>query len=169
MLYCIVYAAGYDPVGWGLPYGNLVTQDTAKPLMESAIQVLVILLDYGHPIQPPLDLTTSSSSSLDAIQASGIPYVNPANVETKGFNIFRKLMSSIEAPDQLHFIFRGFARLFNNVLESENTYLPNSITRINIEQVIGVVRCMHYFMLFCALILLFIFGRCAAAFLYGRS
>ena len=30
---------GYDPVGWGLPYGSFVATDTAKPLMESAVQV----------------------------------------------------------------------------------------------------------------------------------
>ena len=33
---------GYDPVGWGLPYGNFVATDTAKPLMESAVQVHVL-------------------------------------------------------------------------------------------------------------------------------
>ena len=44
---------GYDPVGWGLPYGNLVAKDTAKPLMEHAVQALLILLDYGHPIKLP--------------------------------------------------------------------------------------------------------------------
>ena len=50
--------SGYDPVGWGLPYGNFVATDTAKPLMESAIQALIILLDYGHPIKPPTDVST---------------------------------------------------------------------------------------------------------------
>ena len=33
------YYTGYDPVGWGLPYGSFVATDTAKPLMESAVQV----------------------------------------------------------------------------------------------------------------------------------
>ena len=45
-------SVGYDPVGWGLPYGNLVSTDTAKELMETSIQLLIILLDYGYPIQP---------------------------------------------------------------------------------------------------------------------
>lgn len=34
---------GYDPVGWGLPYGSFVATDTAKPLMESAVQVRTVV------------------------------------------------------------------------------------------------------------------------------
>lgn len=33
---------GYDPVGWGLPYGNMIATDTAKLVMESAVQVTLL-------------------------------------------------------------------------------------------------------------------------------
>ena len=41
---------GYDPVGWGLPYGSFVATDTAKPLMESAVQVRTLRCCRGRSI-----------------------------------------------------------------------------------------------------------------------
>lgn len=120
---------GYDPVGWGLPYGNLVATDTAKQLMETAIQVLIILLDYGYPIK----LTDSQSNQAGP---QSVTYISPDDTDAQGFNVFRRLLSCIESPDQLNFIYRGFARLLNNVHQSETTYLPYSITKIKVEQVI---------------------------------
>jgi hypothetical protein len=35
-------------VGWGLPYGSFVATDTAKPLMESAVQVRTIVNIFVH-------------------------------------------------------------------------------------------------------------------------
>lgn len=126
----VSFPSGYDPIGWGLPYGNLVAVDTAKPLMELAVQVLIILLDYGHPIKP------TSESEADAVpHVESLPYVAADATESRGFNVFRRILSSIHAPDQLNFIFRGFARLLNNVHQSESSYLPFSVTRIGIEQV----------------------------------
>eukprot|EP01035_Chromulina_nebulosa_P018871 gene18871-24658_t len=118
---------GYDPIGWGLPYGNLVATDTAKQLMETAIQVLIILLDYGHPIK-------HLSVDNNPVHSQGITYVHSTDVEAQGFNVFRRILGSIEQPDQLNFVFRGFSRLLNNVHQSESSYLPYSVTRISIEQ-----------------------------------
>ena len=138
--------SGYDPVGWGVPYGNLLAVDTAKPLMETAVQALIILLDYGHPICPPSSSqqlrnqsADPTSSTFDPAASTALPYVNPEDTETRGFNIFRKILSSINAPDQLNFIFRGFIRLLNNVHQSESSYLPFSVTRIGIEQVLDLI------------------------------
>lgn len=119
---------GYDPVGWGLPYGNLIATDTAKMLMESAIQTLIILLDYGHPIR--YQKNNAENESIN----SQLPYIAPNDTDAQGFNVFRKIMGTIEAPDQLNFIFRGFVRLLNNAHQSESSYLPYSITRVTIEQ-----------------------------------
>mmetsp|Transcript_33988 Transcript_33988/g.34636 ORF Transcript_33988/g.34636 Transcript_33988/m.34636 type:complete len:901 (-) Transcript_33988:376-3078(-) len=116
----------YDPIGWGIPYGSFVSTDTAKPLQESAIQALLILLDYGNPIAT-VDIPATAPNA-------ALPYVSPEDTDAQGFNIFRRLMSSIHASDQLNFIYRGFVRLLNNLHESESTYLPYSITRVEIEQ-----------------------------------
>jgi len=119
---------GYDPIGWGLPYGNLIATDTAKLLMESAVQSLIILLDYGHPIR-----YQKNGADNEPIN-SQLPYIAPNDTEAQGFNVFRKIMGTIESPDQLNFIFRGFVRLLNNSHQSESSYLPYSITRVTIEQ-----------------------------------
>lgn len=128
----VVCTVGYDPVGWGLPYSNFVVADTAKPLMESSIHVLIALLDYGYPIQTS---NSSESESSVAPSPSNVVYVDARNVHAPGFNIFRKLLHDISNNHQLHFIFRGFSRLLNNVHLSQSTYLPYSVPAINVEQV----------------------------------
>ncbi|RYY86564.1 hypothetical protein EON63_05485 [archaeon] len=113
----------YDPVGWGIPYSNLLASDTAKQVMEHATHTLCILLDYGHPIHHthiPANTT--------------LPYIHPQNTDAQGFNIYRKLLCDIHSPSDLQFIYTGFVRLLHNVYEAENTYLPHSITCIHTQQ-----------------------------------
>lgn len=93
--------------------------------MESSIHVLLILLDYGHPI-----LHDGSTAAAQA----GLPFVSVNDTQAQGFNVFRRFLGAIEAPDQLNFLYRGFVRLLNNAHEVENAYLPYSVTRIEIEQ-----------------------------------
>ena len=92
--------------------------------MESAIHALLILLDYGHPIR-----CTEEEAADPAL-----PSVYIDDTEAQGFNVFRRFLGSIDAPDQLNFIYRGFVRLLNNCHQAESAYLPFSITRIGIEQ-----------------------------------
>lgn len=170
---------GYDPVGWGVPYSNLVSTDTAKLVMEASVQALVILLDYGHPISPPTgrssqsqastsssslhpsgSIGTMASSSNDSVasgnqpvpvqQKTTLPSVQPNDTEAKGFNVFRRILSEISAPDQLLFIYKGFVRLLNNVHQADSAYLPYSITRIGIEQELLVLlwKCLEEIPLF---------------------
>lgn len=91
--------------------------------MENAVQVLLILLDYGHPI----------AHDPTAIQ-NGLPAVLATDTQAQGFNVFRRFLGAIESPDQLNFLYRGFVRLLNNSHEVENAYLPYSVTRVEIEQ-----------------------------------
>jgi hypothetical protein len=116
-----------------LPYGNLVATDTSKLVMESAVHALIILLDYGHPIRTPEAAAAAAAAAQDDGGAP-LPFVAANDTEAQGFNVFRLLLGSVEAPDQLNFIYRGFVRLLNNVHQAESTYLPYSITRIGIEQ-----------------------------------
>lgn len=128
--------AGYDPVGWGLPYGNLLATDSAKSVMEAAVQTLVVLLDYGYPLK-------SAASAHES--GDDLPSVAVSDTDAPGFNVFRKFLGSVEAPDQLNFIYRGFVRLLNNVHQAESTYLPYSITRVGIEQELLVLlwKCLE--------------------------
>ena len=115
---------GYDPVGWGVPYGGTLATDTARPLMETALQVIVILLDYGVPVMPtetededaesPTDRSRRHSrSKARAASAAGLPFVYESDTEAQGFNIFRKYLSAIKDEDQLNFMFKGDMVLFN--------------------------------------------------------
>ena len=126
---------GYDPIGYGVPYGNLVGGDTAFSLMEISIQVLIVLLDYGHPISP----------NVSEGDPGMVTYVSADDDHAHGFNIFRRMLRDIDDPTQLNFIFRGFSRLLNNVHLSQTTFLPNSITKISIDQELMVLlwKCLE--------------------------
>jgi hypothetical protein len=133
---------GYDPIGYGLPYGKLVGGDTAFSLMEVSVQALVVLLDFGHPLAPsPLSGTTPVAGG----GGESITYVSGEDEHAPGFNVFRKLLRDIGDPAQLNFIFRGFSRLLNNVHRAQTTFLPHSATKISIDQELMVLlwKCLE--------------------------
>lgn len=126
---------GYDPIGYGLPYGQYMSGDTAFPLMEVSVQALIILLDYGLPIAPEGEGQGYDSSA----------YVAADDEHATGFNIFRRMLRDIEDTKQLNFIFRGFSRLLNNVYKAQTTILPYAATKISIEQELMVLlwKCLE--------------------------
>lgn len=66
----------------------------------------MVLLDYGHPIR---------REDNEAVRAAaGLPSVGSGDTDALGFNVFRRFLGSIESPDQLNFIYKGFVRLLNN-------------------------------------------------------
>ena len=108
--------------------------------MEISVQALIILLDYGHPLKLP-----HIPDSADATGSPQLQYVSADDTDAQGFNVFRRILGSVEAPDQLNFIFKGFSRLLNNVHQSESTYLPYSIGKVGIEQELLVLlwKCLE--------------------------
>ena len=36
----------YDPVGYGVPYNHLMFHDAREPLVEIAVQLLIVVLDH---------------------------------------------------------------------------------------------------------------------------
>lgn len=46
----------YDPVGLGVPYNHLLFNDSLEPLVEAALQILIVTLDHD----------TSSSSTIES-------------------------------------------------------------------------------------------------------
>lgn len=49
----------YDPVGLGVPYNHLLFSDSLEPLVEAALQILIVTLDHD---------TTSSVAEGDEVQ-----------------------------------------------------------------------------------------------------
>lgn len=133
---------GYDPVGWGIPYGNMLATDTAKLLMETAVHALMILLDFGHPVSH----TTPPGPGPTLPKGDNIlPSVDAEDTRAQGFNVFRKILGTIEDPAQLHFMFRGFVRLLNNIPRSDASYVPFSASRVTVEQELLVLlwKCLE--------------------------
>ncbi|KAJ0176400.1 hypothetical protein K1T71_007579 [Dendrolimus kikuchii] len=99
----------YDPVGLGLPYNHLLFADTLEPLVEVALQILIVTLDHD----------TSN-------------VVNEDSDESLPDNLFINYLSRIHRDEDFQFALRGVTRLLNNPLAQ--TYLPNSAKKVNLHQ-----------------------------------
>uniref|UniRef100_A0A914H2N5 Uncharacterized protein n=1 Tax=Globodera rostochiensis TaxID=31243 RepID=A0A914H2N5_GLORO len=108
----------YDPVGLGMPYNYLLFVDSREPLVEVALQLLVVCLDRDS--QPNSDK---------------IGYVE---------NYFVNYLSRIHREDDFEFMLKGFTRLLNNQLQT--SYLPNSTKKVGLHQELLVLvwKCCEY-------------------------
>ncbi|KAG1674803.1 Protein HID1 [Nymphon striatum] len=97
----------YDPVGYGLPYNHLLFNDSREPLVEIALQVLIVTLDHNCSRDPDDDSTNTD-------------------------NLFINYLSRIHREDDFQFMLQGFTKLLNNPLIQ--TYLPNSTKKIQFHQ-----------------------------------
>ncbi|XP_068633146.1 protein HID1 [Battus philenor] len=99
----------YDPVGIGLPYNHLLFADTLEPLVEVALQVLIVALDH--------DTNNISAAEPDEVVPD---------------NLFINYLSRIHRDEDFQFVLRGITRLLNNPLAQ--TYLPNSSKKVALHQ-----------------------------------
>ncbi|XP_019873698.1 protein HID1 [Aethina tumida] len=100
----------YDPVGLGVPYNHLIFNDSLEPLVEAALQILIVTLDHD----------TSSSTP------------NEGDDTTVPDNLFINYLSRIHRDEDFQFILSGVTRLLNNPLVQ--TYLPNSTKKVYFHQ-----------------------------------
>ena len=113
----------YDPNGLGVPYSSAFASDTHVRLVELSAQVLCVLLDCGLPGNPEPVEDDDGEAIVEFQEAS-----------RGGFNVFRTLLARIGSGRELTFLYKGFVRLLKNVYESKNTYLPNSVARLECFQ-----------------------------------
>ncbi|KAJ9578600.1 hypothetical protein L9F63_005177 [Diploptera punctata] len=99
----------YDPVGLGVPYNHLLFSDSMEPLVDTALQILIVTLDHD-----------TSGSAPEGEEAS-VPD-----------NLFINYLSRIHRDEDFHFVLRGFTKLLNNPLVQ--TYLPNSTKKVQFHQ-----------------------------------
>ncbi|XP_075259274.1 protein HID1-like isoform X2 [Convolutriloba macropyga] len=106
--------SSYDPVGYGVPYNHLMFRDYREPLVQVALQLLIVTLDHdvgnGTADDQPEDEADSSQPD----------------------NLFVNYLSRIHRDEDFNFILHGLTRLLNNPLQQ--TYLPNSIKKIQFHQ-----------------------------------
>ncbi|XP_063728858.1 protein HID1-like isoform X2 [Symsagittifera roscoffensis] len=106
--------SSYDPVGYGVPYNHLMFRDYREPLVQIAIQLLIVTLDH--------DVGSGAADDQPEDEAdSGQPD-----------NLFVNYLSRIHRDEDFNFILHGMTRLLNNPLQQ--TYLPNSIKKIQFHQ-----------------------------------
>ncbi|CAL1263441.1 unnamed protein product [Larinioides sclopetarius] len=100
----------YDPVGYGVPFNHLLFTDSREPLVEVALQLLIVSLD--HDFREPANEDNSEK---------GLPS-----------NLFINYLSRVHREEDFSFILKGFTRLLNNPLIQ--TYIPNSTKKVQFHQ-----------------------------------
>jgi hypothetical protein len=101
----------YEPNGI-IPFNHIFFTDAREELVEVAIQILVVTLDYDYTV------ANENQESL----------VDP----TLHDNLFINYLARIHREEDYGLIFRGFSRLLNNPLQQ--TYLPHSSKKIHFHQ-----------------------------------
>ncbi|CAG0889599.1 unnamed protein product [Darwinula stevensoni] len=112
----------YNPAGMGVPYNHLLFTDHREPLVDIALQLLIVTLDVD-------------SSNSEAETEDETHHVD---------NLFINYLSRIHREEDFAFMLRGFTRLLNNPLTQ--TYLPHSIKKVNFHQELLVLfwKCCEY-------------------------
>jgi len=90
LLYTVL---GYDPVGYGVPYGSQVSQsvDTSHELLQKSAQLLIVLLDFGANGEPqPFEVLQAAAgnggSALDKDKATDKSHDNTKGAEESNTN-----------------------------------------------------------------------------------
>ncbi len=67
----------FDPVGWGIPYGAEVAEDAPAKLHEKAVQVLLLLLDFGNNVPGEASDVAPAAEAAAEAAAEGPPSLRP--------------------------------------------------------------------------------------------
>eukprot|EP00914_Ancora_sagittata_P017610 GHVO01034663.1.p1 GENE.GHVO01034663.1~~GHVO01034663.1.p1 ORF type:complete len:545 (+),score=88.39 GHVO01034663.1:94-1635(+) len=104
----------YDPVGFGIPYGRIVSSGKGnQEYTEACVHTLCLLLDA--PGDPPKN-------------------ANPQLPQTSNNNVYRNMLTGISNDAELQMIIDGFIRMLSTCPSSKNTLLPSSALRISFEE-----------------------------------
>ncbi|CAK0796368.1 unnamed protein product, partial [Prorocentrum cordatum] len=113
---------GYEPGRGALPYAGHLSSQQNVSMVEKAAQALMVLLDEPASAE-------QLSAEKDGVVAE----------EAERPGVYRRVLSWLSDPKDFDFIYHGFARLLNNLVDSANTMLPSSVPRIAFYQEILVL------------------------------
>lgn len=124
----------YDPVGLGVPYNHLLFTDSLEPLVDVALQILIVTLDHDTSSEIPAE-EGSLGDNLFINYLSRIHRDEGSYYELFHIFIFYNvsyffIKCSFVADFQ--FVLKGITRLLNNPLMQ--TYLPNSTKKVHFHQ-----------------------------------
>lgn len=127
----------YNPNSY-LPFNHLLFTDTKEPLVEVAVQILIVVLDHdfsqihtGH-CNNNITETVVASSSNYTIGKPHKPSTSSDSSANQQDNLFINYISRIHREEDFEFLLKGFTRLLNNPLQQ--SYIPNSNKRIQFHQ-----------------------------------
>ncbi|CAM9796129.1 unnamed protein product, partial [Discosporangium mesarthrocarpum] len=129
LLSCV---AGYDPIGWGVPYGSIFSSDLPVRQLDMAVQLLVVLLDSG---EAPYPKEVKGKNMEGQEQGQGIKVGSRAGVGTLSYNVFRHLIHRcLKAEKDFSLLFSSMSRLLNNMQRARNSYIPGSALEVKCYQ-----------------------------------
>jgi hypothetical protein len=131
---------GYEPV-WYVPYAHQILPDARSDLVDAALHLLLIALDYrpetavaaivdgdsaALPIHDQDCANDKPDSSLPLPEAQQKQHPQHHASIALGRNLWAEWVGALSSPAQMGALFDGLMRLLNSVPDSCNTYLPYS-------------------------------------------
>jgi hypothetical protein len=117
----------YDTVGWGLPFGGLLSQGpTGEPFVSSCCQLLLVLLDTSEEL---LQLHASTAGYLPAAASDA-----GADGAARSLNMVLNDLTDISDPRDFEFMFNSILTLLTNPLIASNSSIPGALTSISFFQ-----------------------------------
>lgn len=113
----------YDPVGWGVPYGGYFHRGSEEDLVDAALQLLCVVMDFE-----PRDDQDLAPSQMLVTQKS---HASPQKASERHRNVYRQMLQQISKDEEIDFIFNGLVRLLSTVYQANQTYLPNSFRPVD--------------------------------------
>eukprot|EP00397_Hematodinium_sp_SG-2012_P007793 GEMP01007843.1.p1 GENE.GEMP01007843.1~~GEMP01007843.1.p1 ORF type:complete len:798 (-),score=139.11 GEMP01007843.1:1162-3555(-) len=98
----------YDPVGWGLPYGSLLSSNIEEELVDHSLQVLCVLIDF---------IPTDGDEEAAKVK-----------------NVYRYMLKSFSKQAEYDIVFNGLVRLLETIHVAKTTILPKSKPHVNFYQ-----------------------------------
>jgi hypothetical protein len=132
----------YDLEGYKIPYlSSMNAQGDSEKLLEIGLHVLLVLIEYKPPTEDNLKyLIDGGYVSLKQIYAYFERREDPQKKEEKTLsedlttNEFHRLLQVIHGKMNLEPFVESMTKYFSNLIDSQNTYLPNSVTQIQFYQ-----------------------------------
>lgn len=129
-------------MGYSIPYLSSVnTQGLSEKLLEISLDILLILIEYKPPTEENLQyLMDGGYLSLKHTHKFFKSQENKDKSEEKSLgedlttNEFHRLLQVIHGKMNLEPFVDSMTRYFSNLIDANNTYLPNSVTQIEFYQ-----------------------------------
>lgn len=128
----------YDIEGYKIPYlSSLNTQGDIEKLLEIGLHVLLVLIEYKPPTEENLKyLIDGGYISLKRINDYFLSTETKEKKEEKTLsedlttNEFHRLLQVIHGKMNLEPFVESMTKYFSNLVNSQQTYLPNSVTQV---------------------------------------